>query len=251
MPVARHSGGCARVRRTSISSNRRSIRASDHNVSSTATASHTQYAVTIAATRILSLSPGPSLRRTVDAHVAGAEATGYRQHPSASAIPLVPPVRELDVEQRFDTVDVVLERRNQAGSLVGQQRRTESLFALQQPDKRLRHPLPNSVRHGATEPGTPVQAEAQDVVDQRVRGGDGDVGRRYVGDDAALDPEESEERVECLLGQLAQVPVEQDEHLLAREHREEVLQLRAVVAEPEVAPERRPPRIGTRPLELG
>ena len=64
---------------------------------------------------------------------------------------------------------------------------------------------------------------------------------RYLGHDPLLDAEEGEDLVQGLVGLVDQPPVAQDEDLLAREEREQVVKLLAVTAQPGVVPEAGPP----------
>jgi hypothetical protein len=70
----------------------------------------------------------------------------------------------------------------------------------------------------------------------------GDVLPGYPGQDPLGDAEERAGPVQGLRGLVDQPPVADDEHLLARDKREQVLQLLAVTAEPGVMPEAGPAR---------
>ena len=68
-----------------------------------------------------------------------------------------------------------------------------------------------------------------------------DVVPRYLGQHPLLDAKEGADLIQGLLGLVDQQPVAQDEDLLAREEREQVLKLLAVTAQPGVVPETGPP----------
>jgi len=63
---------------------------------------------------------------------------------------------------------------------------------------------------------------------------------RYLGEHPRLDAEESADPVQGLRGLIDEQPVADDQDLIAREEREEVLELLSVTAEPGVVPEAGP-----------
>jgi hypothetical protein len=87
--------------------------------------------------------------------------------------------------------------------------------------------------------GRPLRERHRAVGKRRLRMGR-DVVPRYLGQHAGLDPEKRADPVQALLGLVHQQPVAQDQHLLPREQGEQVLELLAVTAEPDVVPEAGP-----------
>ena len=93
--------------------------------------------------------------------------------------------------------------------------------------------------HAADRAARALRQRHRAVPQRRLRVG-GDVLPRYLGQHARLDPEEGADPVQGLRGFVDHQPVAQHEDLLAREEREQVLELLAVPAQPGVVPEAGP-----------
>ncbi len=112
-------------------------------------------------------------------------------------------------------------------------------------DQRALRAAPDLRRDVGAEHGAGADRCTQHGVELAVGGPAGGVGRRDARHHAGVDAEELEDPVEGVLLVVDQLLVAQHVHLLAREDAEQVLELLAVAAELEVAPERREAVVGT------
>src|SRR5580658_7900491 len=161
---------------------------------------------------------------------------------AARALPRPHPVAEVLAEDLLQQRDVGLETRQEFPALLPAQGLALPAVPLQVPLERAGQGGRGQARDPAADRAARPLGRCYGPVRQRRFGVGGDVVPRHLRQHARLHAEERADPVQGLRGLVDQPPVAQDQDLLAREEREQVLELLAVAAEPGVVPEAGPAR---------